>query len=911
MTNTTSLILPFSKIRSTDLPLVGGKGANLGEMTHAGFPIPGGFCLTTAAFQQFIDACPDSESIYKQLDAITSDDVETVRSVGENIRQTLLTVPMPDDIVEAVKQAWQETGIEHAYAVRSSATAEDLPGASFAGQQDTYLNIIGEASLLDAIRRCWVSLFTDRAILYRAQNNFPHRDVALSVVVQQMVMSEKSGTLFTADPLTGHRHTLTIDASFGLGEALVSGLVSPDAYRVDKRTRTILERQIADKLIGIFPEKDGGTRQVTLSEAQRKQTVLNDQQILGLADLGSSIEAHYGTPQDIEWAIASVTASTAKQSPSSDEEIASGKERPRNDIFILQARPITSLYPIDGLKSPDDSLHVYLSMGHQQSMLNAIAPLSLSTLLVLLPIGHEKSRLDNTYIRTSGGRFFADLSQPLRHPILRRGMFGLLSQLDALAPEAAKQVIQRPEFQRPHGMRLNLSFFKFVRMIAGRVLGALWRKDLTGFANNTNALMDKFVAEVTRSLQALPPGKEQLEGVLDAMPKWFPFFLNWVPETGAGIAATRILSRLAGRWLTPDELEALTLGIPGNVVNEMNMAIGDLADLARQSPRFVELFKQLGDDGNEWIKQAAQQEGSAPFMAAWDDFLSSYGTRGPSEIDIYKPRWYEEPLPVLHVIAEFLNSEEGRHRTHYQSLVNGRQAAIKKLRDTAGAGLFGKTRIRVINRLYHAMTEVGGMREHHKFMIIRLLAVIKEILKSNAVQLAAEKKLGQPDDIWFLTWAEMFAVYDDDSTDLDGQIAQRRADLERYEKLIPSPIITSDGEGPVVQYQIEDAPEGALLGSPVSPGVIEGVAHVIRDPKRETLAPNEILVAEFTDPGWTPLFINASGLILEVGGALTHGAVVAREYGMPAIVGVRDATKNLQTGQRVRVDGNRGIVEIL
>ena len=361
----------------------------------------------------------------------------------------------------------------------------------------------------------------------------------------------------------------------------------------------------------------------------------------------------------------------------------------------------------------------------------------------------------------------------------------------------------------------------------------------------------------------------------------------------------------------PDELEALTLGIPGNVVNEMNRAIGDLADLACNSPPIVNLFEQLGDDGNQWLTQAAQQEGSAPFMAAWEDFLSRYGSRGPSEIDIHKPRWYEDPLPVLRVIAEFLNSDEGRHRARHQALVDGRQAAIQKLRDTAGAGLFGRLRIRIINRLYHAMTEVGGMREHHKFMIIRLLAVIKEILKSNAIQLAAAKKLEQPDDIWLLTWGELFAIWDENSVDLDSQIAKRRADLERYEKLTPPLIVTSDGEAPVVRYQIDDAPEGALLGYPVSPGVVEGVVHVIRDPQRETLALDEILVAEFTDPGWTPLFINASGLILEVGGALTHGAVVAREYGIPAIVGVRDALTKLQSGQRVRVDGNRGIIEIV
>ena len=887
MTRKGALILAFSEIRAADLPQVGGKGANLGELTHSGFPIPPGFCLTTVAFQEFINTCPNSDEIYKLLDSVTTDDVVTVRQVGARVRQILQDVPMPDEVADAVMQAWQDLGTDQAYAVRSSATAEDLPEVSFAGQQDTYLNIIGEAALLDAIRRCWVSLFTDRAILYRTQHEFKHRDVQLSVVVQQMIMSEKSGILFTADPLTGHRHTLTIDASFGLGEALVSGLVSPDAYKIDKKNYSIIDRQIAEKHIAILPEKDGGTRQENLGDDKRTQRVLTDSQILDLAIMGVQIEDYYQIPQDIEWALAD------------------------NKFYLLQSRPITSLYPIDGLRSPDDSLHIFLSLGHQQSMTLAMAPLSLSTIQVLMPVGHAESIFDNRYIRTSGGRMFADITLLLRHPVLRKGLFGLLAQLDALAPEAVKQAMQHPKFQHPHGLRPNLSIFKGAIKIVRRVMSALWKRDLTGFVDQTNAHMDEYIEKVTHSLEALSPGKEQLQAILDTMPEFFPFFLNWVPETGAGMAATRILTRLAKLWLTPDELEALTLGIHGNVVNEMNQAIGDLADLARSSPQLMDSFKHLGDDGAQWTNQVAQQEGSTPFMAAWEDFMSRYGSRGPSEIDIYKPRWYEDPLPVLRVIAEFLNSDEGRHQTLHQSLVEGRRTAIQKLRRTARAGLFGRLRMRIINRLYHAMTEVGGMREHHKFMIIRLLAVIKKILKSNATQLTVAKKLAQPDDIWFLTWSELFAIWDDESVNWNTIVTQRRINLARFEKLMPPLIVTSDGEAPVVHYQIEGAPEGALLGYPVSPGVVEGIVHVIRDPQRETLAPQEILVAEFTDPGWTPLFINASGLILEVGGALTHGAVVAREYGIPAIVGVRNATKNLHTGQRVRIDGNRGIVEVI
>ena len=895
MTRQEPLIFSFSDIRASDLPLVGGKGANLGELTHAGFPVPDGFCLTTYAFQQFVAACPNSADIYTLLDTITTQDVEGVRKVGQNVRQILLEVPVPQEVAEAVRQSWREMGVDQAYAVRSSATAEDLPDASFAGQQDTFLNVRGEAAIMDAIRRCWVSLFTDRAILYRSQNNFLHRDVQLSVVVQKMIMAEISGTMFTADPLTGHRHTLTIDASFGLGEALVSGIVSPDAYQVDKREHKIVQRQIADKQIAIFPEEAGGTRQESLIAAQQKQTALTDEQILALADLGARIEAHYGSPQDIEWAIAPPT----QPSPHWGEGKGGG-------ITILQSRPITSLYPIDGLTSPDDSLHIFLSLGHQQSMTRAMSPLSLSSIQVLMPIGHNESNFDNAYIRTSGGRLFADITQPLRHPIARRAMLGLLGQLDALAPAAVQQVVQRPEFRGPHGLRPSFGAAKGLGMILRRVLGALWWRDLTGFADRTNALMDDFMEQIAARLQ-MQTGVDQPKTVLDTLPEVFPFFLNWVPETAAGIAATRMLSRLASRWLTPDEVESLTLGIPGNVINEMNLAIGDLADLARQTPQLANWFDHLGDDAHAWLEQAAQIEGSAPFLEAWEDFLACYGSRGPSEIDIKMPRWHEDPLPLLRVIAEFLQREAGHHRARQQAFVDGRQATYEKLLAAAGHG----PRARMIQRLYHAMTEVGGMREHHKFLAVRYLGVVKEILKGVAERLVEAGKLAKPDDLWFLTWRELFAIWDDDATDWGARIAGRRGNLERYQKLSPSIIITSDGESPAVRYHAEDAPPGALLGNPVSAGIVEGVARIIRDPQHETLAPGEILVAEFTDPGWTPLFINASGVVLEVGGALTHGAVVAREYGIPAVVGVHEATNILQTGQQVRVDGNRGIIEIL
>lgn len=880
-------ILTFEHIRATDLPLVGGKGANLGELTHAGFPIPAGFCVTTAAFKQFITAYPKADALYAKLDTVTTADLATARRIGQDVRETLLTVPMPANIADSVLDGWRQIGANKAYAVRSSATAEDLPDASFAGQQDSYLNVIGEATLLDAVRRCWVSLFTDRAILYRVQNGFPHRDVQLSVVVQQMVMSETSGILFTADPLTGHRHTAASDASYGLGEALVSGLVSPDNYRVDKRSLTIIERQIANKQIAIYPEKAGGVRQVDLTTAQRTQTVLTDRQIIELAQLGSQVEEHYGTPQDIEWAMV--------------------EARP----YLLQARPITSLYPVDTLQSPDGSLHIYFSMGHQQMMTNVMSPLGISTMRCFVPMGRAAGAIESSQARVSGGRMFIDLTQGLRHPLLRRVILTTLSQFDALAPEMIRLAMQRPEFKRPHGLSFSFSSIRGVIRIMGRVQSALWREDLTGFVHQANDVFAEGIAAAQQRLDQAPSDIDKLQTTIKILHSFFEVPLFWIPRLIAGVLADRLIKRIARKWVSPATLEAYSLGLSGNVVTEMNMDVGDLADLARRSPQLSALFAELGDDSTAWLARAAKVEDSAPFFAAWDNFLAAYGARGSAEIDIRTPRWYEEPLPLLQVIASYLKKEAGSHRRQHQKLVKARQAAVEELLTKAKRGVFGRLRARLLRRLIHVAHEGSVLREHHKFYAIQAVRLIKETVKQVAKQLAKKGQLAQPDDVWFLSWPELLALANDDQSQVDTLVAKRRADLQRYAKLSPPAVLTSDGETPVVRYHVADAPPGALVGNPVSAGIVEGTVHVIRDPHTESLDPGEILVAAFTDPGWTPLFINAGGLIMEVGGAMTHGSVVAREYGIPAIVGVRDATSVLQTGQRVRVDGNRGVIEIL
>src|SRR5262245_62973851 len=297
----TRWVVPFAAIDRSDFALVGGKGANVGEMTRAGFPVPAGFCVTTAAFKAFLEGAGDTVDLFARLAALRPEDTDAVRRLGEEARSRLGRAPIPEGVAAAVAAAWAEAGTDQAYAVRSSATAEDLPAASFAGQQDTYLNVRGRDALLAKVRDCWVSLFTDRAITYRARNGFDHRKVLLSVVVQRMVSPEVSGILFTADPIDGRRHIVSIDSGFGLGEALVSGLVSADLYKVDKRTNAIVEKKIAEKKLAIWPLPDGGTRQEPLPTEKQTAPSLTEGQAKELAALGAKIEAHYQKPQDIEW----------------------------------------------------------------------------------------------------------------------------------------------------------------------------------------------------------------------------------------------------------------------------------------------------------------------------------------------------------------------------------------------------------------------------------------------------------------------------------------------------------------------------------------------------------------------------------------------------------------------------------
>lgn len=883
------MIRTFQQISSRDLSDVGGKGTNLGVLLRAGFPVPSGFCVTTRAFSAFVAGCAQLDSLYDELDAVAADDIHAAGSVGAKVRTALLTVPLPVEVAQAAVAAWQAVGAGHSYAVRSSATAEDLPGASFAGQQDTFLNIRGEAALLDAIRRCFVSLFTDRAILYRQKHRFGHRDVRLAVVVQRMVFPESAGILFTADPVTGHRGTMTIDAGFGLGEALVSGLVTADLYRIDKKTGALKELRVGDKTLAVRPLRDGGTSTEKLSDAQRSMRVLDGKALRELCSLGRRVEAFYGgTPQDIEWC------------------------KEGDELFLVQARPITSLYPLPEPLPSGDAVHVYFGFSHAQNMTAPISPLGLDLWQVMFPVGKRYlSEIPESpsVMVAAGGRLYIDVTSVLKVPTLRRIVIGALS---AVYPDLAtliEQLADRPEVQAvsPPSVASLRSLISLLGPVPPRLLRELLIGHPEKLLSSLERLIEDKLDEFHRELSSVPVGLPRLQKLLPLMSGMFAILPNFLPRFGVGMLSLRLLrQRFAGTPQAPD-VEALQRGLFGNITTEMDLLVGDLADLVRPH-RALGAALRRGVNERASLESLASLPGGAAFVQAFESFLSRFGMRGPSEIDIARPRYRDQPGLLISSIIGNLSrdSQPGAHRARFLRLQAEAEAAGQRLIAASGGGLAARLVGREVRCVRHAL----GLREHPKYLLVRCLSVLRQEVLSVAAELVASHRLASVEDVWYLRFPELIELVSSPSADFHSLIAHRRAEHERFAHLQPPLVMTSEGEVPRL-LPPTDLPEGALAGLGASAGVVEGIAKVVLDPSVDVLNAGEILVAPYTDPGWTPLFVHAAGLVCDVGGMMTHGSVVAREYGIPAVVGVSDGTRRIRSGQLLRIDGSRGIVEIL
>jgi phosphohistidine swiveling domain-containing protein len=891
-----TVTLVFEDMGPGSLPLVGGKAANLGVLARAGIPVPRGFAVTTAAYARFLEALPDADARFAALDLLDGTDVEAARAAAGAMRAALDRLPFPDDLKGPIVHAWRALGDQHPLAVRSSATAEDLPGASFAGQQDTYLNVRGEDALLDAVRRCWISLFTDRAVLYRARGGFGHRAVRLAVVVQRLVDPDVSGILFTADPVSSHRHVASIDAGYGLGEALVGGLISADLYRVDRRARRVLEARVGGKEFAIRSTPGGGTRREELPEERRRARALSDGQVLALADVGGRIEALYGgEPQDVEWCLAG------------------------GEIHILQARPITSLFPIPRPFVDDGGLRVFLSFGHFQMMLDAMPTFALEVWRMFFPAGRPletpPGRLPSLSATTAvaGGRLFLDATPALRVPLARRVALGALSHVyDALARSAAV-LVERREFQavRGGGSAVLSAKVRVIGPLLARLPLALFVQDPAEGARAFERALDEIPRAARARVDAVRDPSARIVQAATEIANAFVRVRTYLPRLLSGVVGHVLLRRLArGAWADAvrGEVDGLLRGLPGNVTTQMDLAVGDLTDLVRPH---TELGALLRDHTGAGLPDAlARVPGGEAFLTALDAFLARFGDRGAGEIDVSRPRWRDDPSLLLRVISGGLGSATGAHRRQHEAQVAAGEAAAARLVEAAGKGL-DPVRAWLVRRLVRVARTGLGLREHPKFIIVKLLGMLRREALAAGEELERRGQLARADDVWHLGFSELAAALSDSTKDPRADVAARAAAFRHDRTRKPPLVISSEGEVPVPKVDLSGLPAGALPGTAASAGVVEGIARVVTDPAREVLHAGEILVAPFTDPGWTPLFVHAAGVVTEVGGLMTHGAVVAREYGIPAVVSVASAVEKIRTGMRIRVDGTRGYVQIL
>ena len=831
-------VLDLKALTKADHKYVGHKAANLGELHQIkGIQVPDGFCITTAAFKESAPI----KKLTASLDGCGLNDMDRIRWISSEIRSLIEVTPIPQDVVKEIFEMISHFGENQAYAVRSSSTAEDLPTASFAGQYDTYLNVSGRKAILKHIKKCWASLFTERAVTYRLQNKVKNHTAAMAVIIQKMINPQASGIMFTADPATGNRSILSIDACLGLGERIVSGQITPDNYKVRN-----------GRIISI---------------KKRQTQVLNDQQIIELAQIGRQVEAHFGCPQDIEWCLAD------------------------DCFYLVQSRPITTLFSIPA--ADNQGSRIFVSVGHQQMMTDPIKPLGLSFYLLTT----------RAPMYTAGGRLFVDVTKNFASPAGREALLKL-GESDPLIKDALLTVAERKDLiadpkieSQPIPTAANSPP---IREIDPEIVTQLIKRG------------QMLIAKLKQKIR-LKSGTDLFEFILEDIQELQQFLFE--PQsinviTTAMNAANWLNSKLEG-WLgEKNTADILSRSVPNNITASMGLELLDVADAIRPYPEISSYLQQTKDEN--FLEQLERFPGGTEVKNAINAYLAKYGMRCPGEIDISRERWAEKPLTLLPLILSSLKNFESnaRRRVFNQRLQEAKEkeqeilTRLQKLPD-------GKNKAEKTKSIIGIFRSLCGYREYPKYHMINRYFIYKQALLKEAEKLVQVGIIHSKDDIFYLTFDELCQTVRTQTLD-QNLIRQRKAEYHIYERLTPPRVMTSEGEIIVGEYhQQSNLPSNVLPGLAVSSGKVEGRARVIHDLETAALEEGDILVTTYTDPGWTPLFLSIKGLVTEVGGLMTHGSVIAREYGLPAVVGVENATKLIKDGQKIRVNGTEGYIEIL
>ncbi|MGY1625227.1 PEP/pyruvate-binding domain-containing protein [Geodermatophilus sp. SYSU D00965] len=836
---------------AADPARAGGKGAGLARLRQAGLPVPDGFVVDAEAYRRFVAVSGLAPVVDSATTGLDGEDPDALAAASARLREAFAAAPVPEELAGPIVAAWRRLGAD-AVAVRSSATTEDQPGASSAGQQDTVLDVAGADSVVAAVRRCWSSVWTARALAYRARQGTPDAAAAVAVVVQRMVAADVAGVLFTADPLTGRRDHVVVEAVRGLGEALVSGRVTPQRWVVDAGTGAVL------------------------SGPDGERPLLDDARLRELVALGLRAAAPAGTPQDVEWAVAG------------------------GRCWLLQSRPVTTLFPLPPGPPAGPGLRVYIPLtlaaqGVAEPMTpagNAAFTGLVTAVSSLWSLRRRPRREAPPWVSQVAGRLFYDITPVLASPRLGRNLADRMALKDPATAAVLREWLDREghRLARPRGAALPAGVTWWVArevpgLVAAAAAPARARRRLLARAEDD-------VRRVRDEAATLTGPREQAEYVLATLPQR-TLDVAWaqLPPVYVGLLAGALAAQLCERWLgTSAGLEPVRRWLPHDPTLAMGTA---LARLARTSAR-----------------TGTEPSAAMPGMA---EFLAAYGHRAPDrEIDLGLPRFTDDPAYVVDLVRGYLAA--GDPAALVDRRLRGTEQAEAAVRELVAAVRRdrGPVRARLLGAVLDRYRALGGLRERPKFDLVRVLAVARGVLQQVGAGLVAAGRLDAADDVFFLDPADLRAGVEGTAPDLRERAARRRDEYERElgRRVVPL-LLTSDGETVYGPTALPESTPGTLRGTGVSPGVHEGVVRVLDSPVGAALTAGEVLVAASTDPGWTPLFQLAGALVMEVGGVVSHGAIVAREYGIPAVATVPDATRRLRTGQRVRVDGGAGSVTVL
>jgi len=859
------LIMPLNSVRGSDQSIVGAKAVGLWRLKRLGLPVPDAFCIAANSYRLHIGAASPQVMIKDGLLLPGRPEGFDIAQTLSDVRRAIIESPMDDSLAAEIESHYHALAA-NSLAVRSSATAEDLPGHSFAGLYDTYLGISNIEDCLIAIKKCWASLWTERAYSYRQKNSFDHSKVEMAVIVQSLIPADVAGVIFTSDPVNGDNNRVVIEACLGLGDALVSGKVSPDRVVLDKKGLNVLSRTISAHCI-------------------------NNQTAQKLAKLAIKAESEFGCPQDIEWAIR------------------------QDKIFLLQSRPITT---ISRAKFWEDR-QIWASFAAKEVLPDAVTPATFWMLesLTKNPFDYvidvlciDKGNIP-IYDLVAGRVYFnvgfwAAVTRQFR--ITRNLDWNSFAGSEPEMIRMIEKLRNTPTEDLP-GIRHNrVRFILRLPLLIASVLCNTRRKSQSILAN-VRKINEKWACIDTSGLSAerlvdclTEAGTDLIERVISGfdflcMIYWMVYFplLNivcrkWLPDEQS--CAGRLLAGLGNMEDAEAGLDLWRLAVK---VNESSI----LKELIQSNVKWDVVYEEL-------IKNSSGEE----FLTEWKRFMKVHGHHCRGELEIYNRRWSETPDYILGILRGYLDSiKKSDMLENRRRIAEQREQLVKKCRRK----LRNPVKRIVFNYLLVRARYGSAFRENLKSEAIKLMASVRSMLLELGRKLANRSLIGDGDDVFFLKLEELGQLTRNQSkVDIRQVIAARRAEYEKWQSITPPNLII--GKFDPDRYVPEEVKADAqhLKGLAVSPGVVSGKARVIlRADDNEQVQAGEILVAPFTDPGWTPYFIPAAGIVMEQGGLLSHGAIIAREYGIPAVVNVGNATKIIKTGQTIQVDGDRGVVRIL